>query len=105
MTVSSAVRLSEFLIVAKNSMENPYIVWRSVQKSNDNSVSMVTFHRNKNNYSINKSKTIGSVTSPKTVLTLIWQVTAKVIIIPPVLTAILACFTKVNNAFYTALDF
>lgn len=74
------------------------------KKSHDNSVSMVTFHKDKNNYSINKSKTIRSVTS-NIVLTLIWQVTAKVIIIPPVLTDILPCFTKVNNAFYMALAF
>lgn len=66
---------------------------------------MVTFHRDKNNGSINRSKTMGSVTSPKIVLALVWQVTAKVIIIPPVLTDTLACFTKVNSAFYTALAF
>lgn len=92
--------------MAKKSTENPYIVWRrSGQRSQDNRVSMVTFHRDKNKHSVNKGKTMGSVTSPKTVLTLIWQVTAKVVIIPPVLTAILACFTKVNNAFYMARAF
>lgn len=48
---------------------------------------------------------MGSATFPKTLLTLVWQVTAKVIITPPVLTATLACFSKVNNAFYMALAF
>lgn len=55
--------------------------------------------------SINKSKTLECMTSPEIVLTLVWQATAKVIIIPPVLRTILACFTKVNNAFCTALAF
>lgn len=80
--MTNAARLSEFIIMAKNCTENPDTVWRSGQKNHGESVSTVIFHRDKNKYSVNKSKIIGSVTSPTTVLTLIWQVTVEVIIIP-----------------------
>lgn len=68
--VSHTAKLLEFLIMAKNSIENPYVILRSGQNVMI-SVSVVTFHRDKNKHSL-KSKTMGSVTSPKTVLTLFW---------------------------------
>lgn len=105
LNVSNVARLSEFLVMAKeHQRKSLYCLEQKWTKCHDNSVSMATFHKDKNKCSINKSKTMGSVTS-KNVITLIWQVTAKIIIKPPVLAAILACFTKVNNAFYMALAF